>query len=159
MSTFNIIPQSSTRLCVFNVRVCVGNINFCRNGKSPLAEQTGKQMTWRISCSYWQLLLYCLCSMCRNLKSRIFYIYMHVCAPHRWLYFKMWSKGKSFTCTQALHFIWLMASEFVCVCVSWFLIYLISVSEHMLMSTPTKLTHSCTTPSSAAFRALDDTSC
>lgn len=99
MSTFNIIPQSSTRLCVFNVRVCVGNINFCRNGKSPLAEQTGKQMTWRISCSYWQLLLYCLCLMCRNLKSRIFYIYMHVCAPHRWLYFKMWSKGKSFTCT------------------------------------------------------------
>lgn len=37
--------------------------------------------------------------------------------------------------------------------------YLISVSEQMLTSTPTKLTHSCTTPSSAAFRAPADTSC
>lgn len=45
MSTFNIIPQSSTRLCVFNVCVYVGNINFGRNGKNSLAEQTGKQMT------------------------------------------------------------------------------------------------------------------
>lgn len=45
MSTFNIIPQSSTRLCVFNVCACVGNINFCRNGTNSLAEQTGKQMT------------------------------------------------------------------------------------------------------------------
>lgn len=37
--------------------------------------------------------------------------------------------------------------------------YLIRVSEHMLMSTPTKLTHSCTTASRAAFRDVCDTSC
>lgn len=45
--------------------------------------------------------------------------------------------------------------QYVFLCV----VYLISVSEQMLMSTPTKLTHSCTTLSSATFRAPTDTSC
>lgn len=97
--------------------------------------------------------------------------YQQVCwnANENWCSFKSkgWSRQIVFLCAS-LCASWtekwkpLMSAVFLIytmMYVSLCAIYLISISEQMLMSTPTKLTHSCTTPSSAAFRAPADTSC
>lgn len=75
--------------------------------------------------------------------SSLFYN-LHVCVC-------LFVQETLFVCTHVL--------AFDHMCVSSCVIYLISISEQMLMSTPTKLTHSCTTLSSAVFRAPADTSC